>query len=562
MGRDDQRPRQSRASRCAIYTRKSTEEGLDQEFNSLDAQREACAAYVLSQRHEGWSLLPDFYDDGGYSGGNMSRPGLQRLLADVQAGKVDVIIVYKVDRLTRALSDFSKIVDILDAAGASFVSITQSFNTTTSMGRLTLNVLLSFAQFEREVIGERVRDKVAASKRKGMWMGGTVPLGYDAVDRKLVINHTEAGTVRHIFQRYLELRSVRELMNALSIEGARTKIQTMRDGSKRGGVPFARGPLYCLLKNPVYAGQVQHHKAVYPGQHEALMPRDLWDQVQALLAENGSNRRLGTNVASPSLLAGRFSDAQGRAMATSQASKGPRRYRYYMSTAENADSRRLRLAAGEVETLVREGIAMLLADTAKIADDLVSSGACREVFETVSRRNLIALEVRSMAVAPLRQLMSDLDVRVVVDGSRVSGSYLPLGLPAPDERRPDSRRYPFAIPGTLIRRGHEARVVVLGDASLPRRPNARLLSLLVRSFAARRALMEETPPAEKSAANARKSYLSRLARMSYLAPDIVEAILRGTQPVVLGARQMLRTGELPLCWADQRRLFGFNDVRS
>src|SRR6218665_2184256 len=250
MVRDEQR-QQGRAIRCAIYTRKSTEEGLDQEFNSLDAQREACAAYVLSQKHEGWSLLPDYYDDGGYSGGNMDRPGLKRLLADVQAGKVDVIVVYKVDRLTRALSDFSKIVDVLDAAGASFVSVTQAFNTTTSMGRLTLNVLLSFAQFEREVMGERVRDKIAASKRKGIWMGGPVPLGYDVVDRKLVINEAEAETVRHIFRRYLELGSVRELMAALAREDVRSKVMTMRDGSKRGGCHFVRGPLYCLLKNPI-----------------------------------------------------------------------------------------------------------------------------------------------------------------------------------------------------------------------------------------------------------------------------------------------------------------------
>ena len=229
-----------RGQRCAIYTRKSTEDGLEQAFNSLDAQREACAAYVMSQRHEGWTLVPDLYDDGGFSGGSMDRPGLKRLLADIEAGKVDTIIVYKVDRLTRSLADFAKIVDVLDAAGASFVSITQSFNTTTSMGRLTLNVLLSFAQFEREVTGERIRDKIAASKKKGLWMGGPVPLGYEVQDRELVVNEAEAQTVRGIMTRYLEVSSVRELIAVLAREGRQTKIQVRASTGHRGGIAFAR----------------------------------------------------------------------------------------------------------------------------------------------------------------------------------------------------------------------------------------------------------------------------------------------------------------------------------
>ena len=256
--------------RCAVYTRKSTEEGLDQAFNSLDAQREACAAYILSQRHEGWIMLPDYYDDGGYSGGNMARPGLVRLLADVRAGKIDAIVVYKVDRLTRALSDFAKIVETLDEAGASFVSIIQAFNTTTSMGRLTLNVLLSFAQFEREVDSERVRDKIAASKKKGMWMGGSVPLGYDVKDRKLIINDSEAATIRHIFWRYVELGSVRSLMASLTIDNVRTKLHVSANGRKRGGVPFASGQLYHLLQNRLYRGEIVHKDAAYPGLHEAI----------------------------------------------------------------------------------------------------------------------------------------------------------------------------------------------------------------------------------------------------------------------------------------------------
>ena len=259
--------------RCAIYTRKSTEDGLEQEYNSLDAQFDACMAYASSQRHEGWMVVKDRYDDGGFSGGTLERPGLKRLLADIEAGKVDIILLYKIDRLTRSLSDFAKIVDILDRKGASFVSITQSFNTTTSMGRLTLNMLLSFAQFEREVTGERIRDKIAASKRKGIWMGGPVPLGYDVVERKLVVNEPEAELVRHIMQRYLALCSVRDLVTELADEGHRTKIQFRTSTANRGGCTFQRGTLYHLLANKIYRGKIVHKGEVFNGEHDAIVPR-------------------------------------------------------------------------------------------------------------------------------------------------------------------------------------------------------------------------------------------------------------------------------------------------
>ncbi|MGA2103505.1 MAG: recombinase family protein, partial [Candidatus Sulfotelmatobacter sp.] len=254
--------------RCAIYTRKSSEEGLEQSFNSLDAQREACEAFVVSQRHEGWRVLPTLYDDGGYSGGDMDRPALKRLLEDVTANKVDTIVVYKVDRLTRSLADFAKIVETLDARGVSFVSVTQQFNTTTSMGRLTLNILLSFAQFEREVAGERIRDKVAASKRKGMWMGGTIPLGYDVKQRKLVANEEEAKLVNNIYNWYLELGSVSKLKAYLDDHGVKTKIRTNSSGCQSGGGPFFRGALYLILQNPIYRGKVRHQDQMYPGEHE------------------------------------------------------------------------------------------------------------------------------------------------------------------------------------------------------------------------------------------------------------------------------------------------------
>jgi DNA invertase Pin-like site-specific DNA recombinase len=272
---------QKAALRCAIYTRKSSEEGLEQSFNSLDAQREACEAFILSQREGGWKALPARYDDGGYSGGTMERPALQRLLKDVEAKKVNVIVVYKVDRLTRSLADFAKIVEALDGHGVSFVSVTQQFNTTSSMGRLTLNVLLSFAQFEREVTGERIRDKIAASKRKGMWMGGPVPLGYDLDARKLVPNAKETALVCKIFSLYLELGCVSRLAVRLAREKIRSKVWISKAGTRLGGNAFARGALYALLQNRLYIGEIRHRDQWYAGEHQGIVPRQLWDNVQA-----------------------------------------------------------------------------------------------------------------------------------------------------------------------------------------------------------------------------------------------------------------------------------------
>jgi site-specific DNA recombinase len=298
-------------SRCAIYTRKSSEEGLDQDFNSLDAQREACAAFVQSQKHEGWTVLPTQYDDGGHSGGTMERPALQRLLADIEANRIDVVVVYKVDRLTRALSDFAKLVEVFDRRNVSFVSITQQFNTTTSMGRLTLNILLSFAQFERELIGERVRDKIAASKKKGMWMGGTVPLGYDVRDRKLVVNESEASAVVDIFQRYLRLKSVRALAEELAAAGIRSKRRYHPDGTEYGNQQFSDGALYLMLQNRTYRGEATHKGNAYPGEHSAIVEQSLWDAVQAVLAENRVAGANGANTKQPSLLTGMLFDEAG-----------------------------------------------------------------------------------------------------------------------------------------------------------------------------------------------------------------------------------------------------------
>jgi site-specific DNA recombinase len=310
-----------RKLRCAIYTRKSTEEGLDQEFNSLDAQREACQACVASQKAEGWILVPNHYDDGGFTGSTLERPALTRLRADIEAGRVDVVVVYKIDRLSRSLMDFAKLVEAFDRNNVTFVSVTQSFNTTTSMGRLTLNILLSFAQFEREVIGERIRDKFAASRKRGMWMGGFVPLGYDAKDRRLVINKAEAATVRMIFERFIKIGSATEMVRLLTSEGVRGKQGKLVD----------KGYVYKLLNNRVYVGEAVHKGTAYPGEHHAIINRDLWDKVHAILRDSPRQRAARTRARTPALLKGLIFGPSGCAMSPTHTRKGGRLYRYYVS---------------------------------------------------------------------------------------------------------------------------------------------------------------------------------------------------------------------------------------
>lgn len=346
--------------RCAIYTRKSTEHNLDLEFNSLDAQREACEAYIKSQAHEGWRLLPGHYNDGAFSGASLDRPALQKLLAEVRTGRVDVIVVYKIDRLTRTLADFAKLVELFDQHSVTFVSITQSFNTTTSMGRLTLNVLLSFAQFEREVIGERVRDKIAASKKKGIWVGGAVPMGYASVNKKLMVVPEEAETVRLIFRRYLELGSIGDLVVDLDKRGIRTKRQKLSDGRIRGGIPFGVGGLNYLLRNRYFIGEVFYHGAVYPGEQEPILDRKLFEAVQAKLTAGATARQLELK-ASPSILAGRLFDDRGNKMTPSHTNKQGARYRYYVSHAilqkrKDEAGTITRVPAHEIETAVVEAI--------------------------------------------------------------------------------------------------------------------------------------------------------------------------------------------------------------
>ena len=535
--------------RCAIYTRKSTEEGLDQEFNSLDAQREACAAYILSQRHEGWVALPGLYDDGGFSGGNMERPGLVQLLADVADGKVDVIVVYKVDRLTRSLADFARIVDVLDKAGSSFVSITQSFNTTTSMGRLTLNVLLSFAQFEREVTGERIRDKIAASKRKGMWMGGPVPLGYDVIDRKLVVNELEAEQVRHIMRRYLELGSVRILTDELAADGYRTKLRPMRNGTSIGGVAFSRGGLFHLLGNCVYVGEVRHKGEIYAGAHDPIIDRELWDQVQHALADKAPARQRRANIQHPSLLAGLVHDGYGRPMTPSHAVKGARRYRYYMTrSVEAGGPAAWRVPAHDIEKLVIARLCRHLAERPAIASDTSIGQHDDEGAYSEGR----AAWLVSAPDPEQAEWIAEAVARIDVHRDR-----LELTLNAEG----DGIRTVLTASAALIRSGRQTRLVPPGpqpsDGALP---DEGLIRLVANAHAARKAvaLAGDRPIADiASEQGFTVHYFLQLARLGSLAPDIVAAILEGRQPVALTRTRLARTKALPIDWNEQRRMFGF-----
>ncbi len=544
-----------RSLRCAIYTRKSTEDGLEQEFNSLDAQREACAAYILSQRHEGWTLVPEHYDDGGFSGGTMDRPGLKQLLAEVEAGKVDVIVVYKVDRLTRALSDFAKIVDVLDAKGASFVSVTQAFNTTTSMGRLTLNVLLSFAQFEREVTGERIRDKIAASKKKGIWMGGTVPLGYDVRDRRLVVNPAEAEMVRHIFGRYLELGSVRDAVTLLGMEGWRTKIQIRASGPHRGGVAFGRGGVLHLLKNRIYLGEIVHKGVSYPGEHEPIVPKGLWDAVEAMLATRDHAGDRAMRSLSPSLLVGLLYDGLGRRMSPSHANKQGKRYRYYITHDQQRTDRNLptwRVPAHELEQMVLNNLRGFLCDGAAIHNAIgIEDGA--EIEQALQSARTAAALLNEGIAASQRAVLQDIIERIDLHDDHVAVA-LRLSPLAPGVEFD----HHLSFPVQRLRRGHVVKLILPGTEPDITNRDSRLVGLVAEAHAVRRAVLEQKGSLAQIATRLGKcrGHLADMMRISYLAPDIVDAIVAGRQPASL-KRKTLMASQLSLDWAEQRRQLGF-----
>jgi DNA invertase Pin-like site-specific DNA recombinase len=553
--------------RCAVYTRKSTEDGLEQEFNSLDAQYEACGAYALSQRHEGWVLMKDRYDDGGFSGGNMERPGLQRLLADTEAGKVDIILLYKIDRLTRSLTDFAKIVEVLDRAGASFVSITQSFNTTTSMGRLTLNMLLSFAQFEREVTGERIRDKIAASKKKGLWMGGPVPLGYEVLERKLVVNKEEAEQVRHIMRRYLATGSVPSLLDELNREGYRTKIQRRSSGPHRGGCTFRRGTLYHLLANRIYRGFIVHKGKAYPGEHEAIVDEKLWEAVQALLVDNacGSSRRLRRQH--PSLLTGKVIDGEDRQMSPSHANKNRKRFRYYVTRSDQLDGTRAwRVSAYDLEQLVCSSVAEKLLNQQFILELSGSAADAEQLQLATAEACLIASALSSGSAHAKAELLESLvrQVRLHEDGVEVEldrkAVQAQLGMVADSDSITEALI--LAIPAVRVRRGHQLRLVVPGPESRRSRPmrrDAKLIALVADAYQARQLVLAnpERPLARIAREHGRcRTRLGKLVALSCLAPDIITAIVEGKQPEHLTVFRLMSKPLSPL-WGDQRRELSF-----
>jgi DNA invertase Pin-like site-specific DNA recombinase len=557
-----------RTTRCAIYTRKSTEDGLEQEFNSLDAQREACAAYVLSQRHEGWVLVPGLYDDGGFSGGTLERPGLRALLEEVRASRIDVIVVYKVDRLTRSLADFAKIVEILDAADASFVSVTQAFNTTTSMGRLTLNVLLSFAQFEREVTGERIRDKIAASKKKGMWMGGVVPLGYDVKDRKLVVNEEEAGQVRHMFERYLALGTVVALQEELAAQSVVSKQRTSNSGKHTGGTNFTYGALCHLIQNRTYIGEVHHRGQHYPGEHTAIIDPDVFDRAQRQHGENQVARKHCRNIVDPSLLTGLLFDSLGRRMSPKHACKGSRRYRYYVCMADPALPKKplTRVPAGEVEKAITDQLAAALTDPdllnrliERCGSDDVPIRQIRSMLDDLVARLLhrSKAERRALLHTIVRRIKLHSD-RLEVE-ARVPSLSEETGTALCDDGC-DSLELPLTISISTVRAGREVRLLLPPSLRSGKgRHDGALIALVAKAWTARQALRSSPGITVDEAAagmGLKPDYFRVLIRTSFLAPDIVAAILEGRQPGTLTRQKLARVTDLPLEWEEQRFVFG------
>ena len=542
---------------CAIYTRKSSEEGLEQGFNSLDAQREACEAFILSQKTQGWKSA-GCYDDGGFSGGNVDRPGLQRLLDDIKLRRVRVVVVYKVDRLTRSLADFAKLVELFDSHGVSLVSVTQQFNTTSSMGRLTLNVLLSFAQFEREVTGERIRDKIAASKRKGMWMGGFAPLGYVPHERTLVVDEPRAQRVREIYQLYLELGCVRRLKLEMDTRGWKTP---ERAGKRPGGGrAFTRGHLYRLLSNPVYIGGISHKGEVHPGQHQAIIAKDVWQAAQVRLAENAQGHSDRVNAAEPSLLAGLLQDDQGRRLKPSHAKKGGRRYRYYFSPAGDQDHEvkpALRIPAPELEKAVLNELIQFLRDEQRLLATGPKLGAAetRALFEAAAK----SAEVLATGRATDRVRTVNQWVAYVTVGA----TSLEIGVreaalqttPPTDE----PRVHPISVPVQLKRGNHAMRLVVRDQTTEAKVPDPGLIALLTRAnrwFAALRSGESDSISSLAQQHRQAGRDVTRTIYLAFLAPDIVERLARGEQPIGLGVRRLMALSPLPMDWAEQRRLLG------
>lgn len=510
--------------RCAIYTRKSSDEGLDQAFNSLDAQREACEAYIKSQQHEGWKALKTNYDDGGVSGGTLDRPSLQQLFVDIDAGRVDMVVVYKIDRLTRSLSDFAKLVDRLDAAGASFVSVTQQFNTSTSMGRLTLNVLLSFAQFEREVTAERIRDKIAASKKKGMWMGGPIPLGYDKGESGLIKNRGEADVVISLFDAYLRLGCVRKLKAFADEHGYRTKWHILKSGRVVGGVQFSRGRLYHLLSNPIYLGRVRHKEETYDGLHDAIIDQNTWDSVQARLSDNKIARSSGSNAVHPTPLIGKVFDGEGVQLTPSHTTRRGKRYRYYVSkhliTESGERKPGWRLPAAELEAAILTAVSN-------------------------DRRVKLHFEERGQPKPNSKILFS------MIERVEIVAAQLRVSLRLDSETRQDAIL--IEAPFTLRRRGVEQRIVL--SAGSENEPDLFLIRRILKAMDRVEKLKAGTSLKQiAEEEDTTSEYLSKNLSLAFLSPKILRAIASGRQDPTIAVSHF-HSKKLPMNWADQDPLF-------
>lgn len=551
---------------CAIYTRKSSEEGLEQDFNSLHAQREACEAFVRSQQDEGWKLLPTAYDDGGFSGGNIDRPALQRLLADIELKRIRIVVVYKVDRLTRSLADFAKIVERFDALGVSFVSLTQQFNTTSSMGRLTLNVLLSFAQFEREVTGERIRDKIAASKQKGLWMGGFAPIGYHGNGRILEVDPAGAEQVRYIFARYIELRCVRTLKQALDDQRMVTPQRIQQSGRVVGGRPYSRGQIYRMLSHPVYRGMIVHAEQVYPGQHLPIIDEAQWNHVQEILSENRQGYQKQRSIPSQSLLAGKLIDSQGRKMIPSHSQKQSQRYRYYLSAPLTANLRDqvsdgVRVPAEELEKLVVQQLVTWLSNDQAVLDEL---GIQPEMVQPIMAKTRQLTDALTGGAEQCFQCLQNLLDGVVVDPEsvdiRIRQDFL-CDVPGNSRSTASANGAHIVInvPVSFKRCGYRLRMLFGGSQTHSTR-DQRLIESIRKAIAWRNRLTSGQASCLGDIAKQEKvssTYVTWMIYRSFLAPDIVRAILDGTQPPSFTSNTLKQYLPLPIDWNEQQALLGF-----
>lgn len=541
--------------RCAIYTRVSTDAGLDQDFNSLDAQYEAAQAYIKSQAHAGWALVRTRYDDGGFSGGSTDRPALQKLLEDVKAHKVKIIVVYKVDRLTRSLADFAKLVELFDAHGVSFVSVTQQFNTTTSMGRLTLNVLLSFAQFEREVTSERIRDKIGASKRKGLWVGGVVPLGYHAKDRKITVVEEESTVVRHIFKRYQELGSLNLLLADLRATGVTTKVRPLSTGRTVGGIPFTRGPLAHFLRNRFYVGEVQFKGETFPGEQPAILDRKLFDAVQARLEEQRTNHTAARN-STQSLLMGRIFDERGNRMTPTYATKNGVRYRYYISTSlvqgvTGTRQKLDRLPAAEIEKVVAAAVRKHRGKASDGGDgdaEIISSN----VERVDVKRDHLAIKLFNPQIVGNHHSLSTEDVMMSRDPDLMAGSRRearkPLTLEIAWTKTPSNKPRELIPPSSDSSRSDlrpiraETRIKLIGAIAKGRRWLEELLAGTI------------TNPdqiAVRESCSVRQ--VNMTISLAFLGPDLVNAAIEGRLPRGVGVANLR---DAPLLWSEQNAMLG------